>query len=113
VSVRASAVAICRNPAGWKSAMIAARSWRISLAEYRRRRGRVFGRTRRLTPKLAAVAQFAIEHDNVPWPQRMQLGNASSSRSARYRKVATFRRDCEQALTRLRDLRLPRGGKKR
>jgi hypothetical protein len=81
-------------------------------AEYRRRRSRVFGRTRRLTPKLAALAEFTIEHAGLGWPEQMQVWNASRSRSSRYTDVSTFRRDCEQALTRLRELRLPKGGKK-
>jgi hypothetical protein len=82
-------------------------------AEYRRRRRQVFGRTRRLTPKLAALAEFTIEHDGVGWSEQMATWNASRSRSSQYKDVTTFRRECEWALTRLRDLRLPRGGKKR
>jgi hypothetical protein len=78
-------------------------------AEYRRRRSRVFGRTRRLTPKLAALAQFTIEHEGLGWSDQMQAWNASRSRSSRYNDAAVFRRDCEQALTRLRELRLPKG----
>ena len=77
-------------------------------AEYRRQRRRVFGRTRRLTPKLAALAEFTIEHESVGWPEQMQLWNASGPRRARFKDVTTFRRECEQALTRLRELRLPR-----
>jgi hypothetical protein len=76
-------------------------------AAYRRRRNQVFGRTRRLTPTLAKLAQFTIEHDGIGWRDRMQEWNASSLRS-KYNEVAAFRRDSEQALTRLRDLRLPR-----
>jgi hypothetical protein len=86
-------------------------------AHYQSRRKRVFGRIRRLTPQLAGLAQFAIEHDHLPWPEQMQSWNASRSssrRDRRYRDVATFRRDCEQALTRLRDLRLAKtGGRER
>jgi hypothetical protein len=81
-------------------------------AEYRRRRSRAFGRTRRLTPKLAALAEFTIEHAGLGWPEQMQVWNASRSRRSRYTHTSAFRRDCEQASTRLRELRLPKGGKK-
>jgi hypothetical protein len=81
--------------------------------EYRRQRRRVFGRTRRLTPKLAALAEFTIEHEGLGWPEQMQLWNASRSRNLRYTDASRFGRECEQALTRLRELRLPRNGNKR
>jgi len=55
----------------------------------------VFGRTRRLTPKLAALAQFTVEHDNLGWSEQLGEWNADSSgcrsRSSAEIKVTAYR----------------------
>jgi hypothetical protein len=40
----------------------------------------------RVTPKLAALAHFAIEHDGLGWSEQMEAWNASRPRSSPYKR---------------------------
>jgi len=71
-------------------------------AAYRAYRRAHFGRLKRLSAQHARLAVFAATHGSQPPAERMAEWNRTMS-GARYRRLATFNRDCREAQERLTD----------
>jgi hypothetical protein len=72
---------------------------------YGQLRNREFGRVRRLDAKHAALATFAVQHDDQPIGEQMAIWNRTKGKAWRYRFPSVFKRDARLAIGSLAELR--------